>query len=103
VVTIAAAAAVANTLSNSEELVANPDAWSLKLNAQGNLAPTILDLFANDTGSILNANITTFGPPYGNLVWNESKSYYVFSVTGHRSGALLLAGASLTAVVTLGL
>jgi hypothetical protein len=65
VVTIAAAAAAAaNTLSNSEKLVANPDAWSLKLNAQGNLASTILDLFANDTGSILNANITPFGPPY---------------------------------------
>jgi hypothetical protein len=65
--------------------VANPDAWNFKLTAQGNLAPTILDVFANDTGSINSANLTSYGPPSGKLVWNDTQSYYVFSVTGYRS------------------
>uniref|UniRef100_A0A383WID1 Cadherin domain-containing protein n=1 Tax=Tetradesmus obliquus TaxID=3088 RepID=A0A383WID1_TETOB len=79
------ASAQANVLVNvsPEALSANPDVYNLKLDAGGNLPPTILDLFANDTGNILSANLTSIGLPYGDLVWNQAKSYYVYTIKGY--------------------
>jgi hypothetical protein len=68
----------------TEALNANPDAWSFKLDAAGNLPLKVLDIFANDTGVIVNANVSWVPPDQGDLTWNQQKSYFEYSVTNYR-------------------
>jgi hypothetical protein len=73
-------------LRSTEPLKANPDTWRFKLDDTGNLAPVIINPFANDTGFIAAGRLTTQGPPTpaADLQWNNVTNYYTFSVTGYR-------------------
>ncbi|WIA14122.1 hypothetical protein OEZ85_002666 [Tetradesmus obliquus] len=67
-----------------EALSANPDVFNLKLDAAGNLAPTILDPLKNDTGFIAIARLIATDLKVGDLVWNNATDYFTYTVTGYK-------------------
>ncbi|WIA14123.1 hypothetical protein OEZ85_002667 [Tetradesmus obliquus] len=59
---------------------ANPDTFALSLDATGRLAPTVLDVLANDTGNAIFMARWQTSDFFGNVSWDRVNNYFVYSM-----------------------